>query len=351
MDSRSAATLDDPAGALDRLRAQRDLEIPHIIEARERTADQLAKVRDALDAGPVEQGVSTCVFGSWARQELTDGSDDDWAIVVADPFAAYEPRVTREFVLASEQLGQDERRPGSQPIFGVPFAVDDLVDNIGLDGDTNTNLTRRMLLLLESREVHGSVRDDAIARVLERYFNEGVKPRRVPRFLLNDLVRYWRTICVDFEGKAAQRTTGEDPKWATRNAKLRTSRKLLFVGGLVSVLLCHHREGVDEMQSFLTKWLNAPPLDRLAAAFLYAAEAEPGLLETGLRTFTAYDRWLALIGDKASRDELLTITPDARDSSPLFQDIREIGRGFEAGLVSLLFSPAFEDLARDNAIF
>jgi predicted nucleotidyltransferase len=351
MDARSAPALEDPAGALDRLREQRDLDVPNIFEARDRTAEQLAKVRAALGAGPVENGVSTCVFGSWARQELTEGSDDDWAVVVADPFAAYEQRVTREFVLASEHLGQDERQPGSQPIFGVPFAVDDLVGNIGLDGDTNTNLTRRMLLLLESREVHGSVRDAAIARVLERYLNEGVKPRRVPRFLLNDLVRYWRTICVDFEGKAAESATGEDPKWATRNAKLRTSRKLLFVGGLVSVLLCHHREGIDEMQTFLTRWLDAPPLDRLAAAFLYAAEAEPGVLETGLRTFTAYDRWLALIGTKAVRDELLTITPAGRDASSLFQDIRENGREFEAGLISLLFSPAFEDLTRDNAIF
>jgi hypothetical protein len=350
MDPRSAAALDDPAGALDRLRQQRNLEVPNIVLARENTAKRLVALEKALDQGPTSDGVATCMFGSSARRELTDGSDDDWAVVVAG-LPVEDDRVTREVELAGGQLGQDERKPGSQPIFGVSFRVDDLVDKIGLDGDTNTNLTRRMLLLLESCELHGTVRDEAIARVLERYLNEGVKPLRVPRFLLNDLVRYWRTICVDFEGKAAQGASGEDPKWATRNAKLRTSRKLLFVGGLVSVLLCAHQDDIDEMQSFLTRWLDAPPLDRLAAAFLYAATVQPGVLETGLRTFSAYDRWLGLMADKTVRDELLTITPSGRDSSPLFQEIREIGREFEAGLISLLFSPAFEDLTKDNAIF
>jgi hypothetical protein len=52
--------------------------------------------------------------------------------------------------------------------------------------------------------------------------------------LLNDLTRYWRTICVDFEGKHRD-TQGNDPKWVSRNAKLRTSRKLLFAGGQAMV--------------------------------------------------------------------------------------------------------------------
>jgi hypothetical protein len=178
----------------------------------------------------------------------------------------------------------------------------------GLDADTNTNLTRRLLLLLESREVSGDAHEECWKRVLGRYLDYGVKDYRPPRFLLNDLVRYWRTICVDFEGKQAQ-AEGDDPKWVARNAKLRTSRKLLFAGGLVPLLLCHLLRA-DEMWRFLAAWLRATPSDRLAAAFL-----QFDAVEEGARTFAAYDRWLGIMSDAAARAELAASLP-ARATTP-----------------------------------
>ena len=292
MDTRSAASLEDPVGGVARLAEATGASFSHIEAARERTDAQIADAARSLGARMRTAGLSTCVFGSWARAELTDASDDDWAVLVNREFNPYDPVVLAEIVAAQAKLGVDDRKPGAQGVFGGPIAVPELIGNIGLDADTNTNLTRRLLLLLESRELHGAVRDDAIGAILNRYLNESVKDERPSRFLLNDVVRYWRTICVDFEGKAGP----NDRKWATRNAKLRTSRKLLFAGGLVSVLLC-------------------------------------------------------LMSDAAARAELLGLTFETRESSALFHVIRDIGREFEAGLSALLFSTSLAPLTRAYAIF
>jgi hypothetical protein len=304
-----------------------------LTEAREYTANELAARASAL----ADVDAAVVLFGSWGREELTSQSDDDWAVLgEADPAVLARCRSV---------LGGSEREPGQQDLFGVAFSCAELTRNIGLDADTNTNLTRRMLLLLESRAVvGGDLHARCFASVLEAYLGHGVRDYQPPRFLLNDLIRYWRTICVDFEGKR-RGAGGDDPKYASRNAKLRTSRKVLFAGGLLPVLLCHTQTAAS-MPGFLTAQFSAPPTDRLAAAFL----TQDAVAE-GVRALGAYDRWVGLLADPSARAELAALRESTRERSPLFASIREIGDELQRGLLALLYETGLSPLTRWYGLF
>ena len=217
-----------------------------------------------------------------------------------------------------------------------------LARRIGLDEDTNRSLTRRMLLLLESVPVAG---DDAYERcwvhVLDSYLEDATKDFRPPRFLLNDLVRYWRTICVDFVGKQRE----DEEKWGLRNAKLRTGRKVLFAAGLLPILLCdRHRQAA--MRDFLVEQLRAPATDRLAAAF-----AAYDLMDSGGRALDAYDRWIGMLDDDATRAELAAVRRETADASDAYARVRRSGRELEAGLLALLFETPLVVLVREYGVF
>jgi len=168
VDLGSAADLSDPHGGVLRLAKTTSTTFANLGRARGYTAGAVDRVRRELAELEVADGVSTCVFGSWARDELTEESDYDWAVLVDHEFDAYEPAIAREVLAAVQRLGEEKRRPGKQGVFGVPIAVPELSTKVGLDADTNTNLTRRMLLLLESRELHGQARAIAMSQILDR---------------------------------------------------------------------------------------------------------------------------------------------------------------------------------------
>ena len=124
-----------------------------------------------------------------------------------------------------------------------------------------------MLLLLESsRPARRTCRRAATEQILDRYLHESRQrpppaalPAQRPRALLaHDLRRLRR--------QGRERAGAE---LGPRNAKLRTSRKLLFASGLLPVLRCHVRRG-PTIAGFLAAQFALPPMDRVADAFLFA---------------------------------------------------------------------------------
>jgi len=224
----------------------------------------------------------------------------------------------------------------------------DLVHHIAGIHDTNQNLTRRLLLLFESASLtQPLVRDKVIRNVLDRYITHDIvaplstPPRRViPHFLLNDVVRYWRTMASDFAAKMWER---QNEGWGLRNIKLRFSRKLIFVAGLLACfsfeldppenadLIRGDRENLPSvLANHVLRRLECSPLEALAVALL-----THGTDETSRKLFGAYDHFLGILLDQGKREELARLPIARALESPVWLEARDASHEFRDGLENL----------------
>jgi predicted nucleotidyltransferase len=206
------------------------LNLPEIKKAREQARAKRREFKEICTREKfVTEDTSVVVFGSLARDEYTAGSDLDWTLLIDGEANSDHSRVTQRISTSIAGIFKDPNPTGA---FGGMTFSHQLIHNIGGPDDTNANTTQRILMLLESRSIHG-LGDAAYGRVvrgiLNRYIEQEVSHLnrqrtryKVPRFLLNDVVRFYRTMAVDFASK--QRARGGQG-WGIRNAKLRLSRK------------------------------------------------------------------------------------------------------------------------------
>ena len=306
---------------------------------------------------------SLVAFGSLARGEYTEGSDLDWTLLVdGQADGAHLGSVQAiTAILNREKFGE----PGPTGVFGNFTFSHSLVHQIGGQDDTNKNTTQRILLLLESVPIGEVKAHERVLRlVLSRYVEDdrglrfSRKAKRIPRFLLNDIVRYWRTVTVDFVYKQRERSGG----WALRNAKLRMSRKLIFVSGLLTCFgpelfaapgetWLDDRGDVDiaRIVQFLWERTRIPPLQQLAEAAL-----RPSIqAETARKIFDSYDAFLGLLSNKADRDHLKGLSFDDLGKSELFRHVSHLTANFQSGLDQLFFEEddTLKKLIREYGVF
>jgi hypothetical protein len=328
------------------------ISLENLESAAQRSAEQIAAAtaffKDRLGLG---DQLDIVVCGSMARQEMSGASDFDYLIVAHG--LVEDASKTRAFRKACDEWCDQHSipRPGTTGIFGKIVSGGELVEQIGLEFDTNHSLTRRILLVEEG----ASVLDKTLHRrfvkvVLSRYLDDlALDEDDVPRFLLNDVCRYWRTIAVDYQAKMWAKLDSDG--WGLRYLKLRISRKLTFAGSLMPLLLVANRHPEDIRDFLLRQYVNLPPLARLAQL---VEDTQDDDVHRHLREILAIaDRFTGFLSDKRRRDEIAALeSQDAAQGNAEFVEMRDLSSELQLHLEGLfLDSSAIGKLGRKYLTF
>lgn len=293
--------------------------LKNIQKAKDYSENTIGLLRQGLSQLEVDHpNVSTVVVGSLARREASPLSDLDFFVVYegAPPSDGYLAAVSE--VISDAGL----RPPSADGAFADVIAKTELLESIGGEEDSNKVLTKRMLLLLESEWLtRQGLFQETISGIVERYIQEGITQHQLARFFLNDVIRYYRTICVDFEYK----TVRIKKSWGDRNIKILFSRKLLYFSGVLAAAQTTQSD-CEFKRTELKRLLRLCPIDRIVDVCGVGA----------LRVLTRYDEFLGWMGDEQVRAMLRTTTSDRREHSAQFRGMKNSGHHFSWELESLL---------------
>lgn len=289
-------------------------------EAGKRSEDGLARMRAiaAEEIGDDDRFI-VGVNGSYARREVTAGSDVDLFVLYRHDAMKEAHDVQAALRGKLESAGFKMPAPGG--VFSSPLTVSMLTQSIGGMDDTNEYITRRMLLLLEGEWINNATQfERARTRLLEQYVGASIRKEQICLFLLNDIIRYWRTICVDFEYKV--QSDGKPRE--IRLIKLRFSRMLLFFAGVMAVGATYGLERTEKIAR-LSEMLALPAHQRFLQ--LAGERAHPAL--------ELYADFLEALDDTATRDALSTMSTSGQESSA-FTRLRGQAQQFRQSLLDVL---------------
>lgn len=294
--------------------------IPIMIASYERakvySEENIQAIRKSLaEVAPADCIITT--FGSYARREASSESDIDYLIIERDTV------ITSDISnLIHEAIKLHVKKdPANGGPFGKAVIHDDILKNLGGKKEDNESFTRRLLLLLEGEHLFGEAGFEELRRkLIERYVSSTPKDHQLTLFLLNDIIRYWRTMTVDYMYK----TTEDAKPWAIRNIKLIFSRKLLYASGLFAVGATVDK-GKSAKVDLLKTLFDLTPIDRLVRI---CGEQESSA------ALSSYDQFLRELEKPAVRTHLEGV-PEANHDDRIFRDLKNEGHVFTRELLKL----------------
>lgn len=308
------------------------------------TNSRLDKLKSSLQKA---EGIATgraCVYatGSYGRGEACKHSDLDIFLVSPEHHAADgRLRLSRldeiclkaEIIHATKALGFPDFSGDGKYLVLHPSRQ--LTAHLGdREDDYKNTLTARLLLLLESRPLlESSIYDETIHAVIAAYWRDYAdhKDNFVPAFLTNDILRLWRTFCVNYEANKLDEPEEKKAKGRLQNFKLKHSRILTCYSAILFLLhkFEHNRTvTVDDAKDMV----GLTPTGRIR----FLIERESGARPVLERLLKKYDAFLDLTNDAEEGQLAAFRNPEkskqrleqaAQFGDDIAEAVNKIGRG------------------------
>ncbi len=264
---------------------------------------------------------SLCIYatGSYGRHEASENSDIDLFFLDAkeeSPTSNIDKTLINAQVIKTcraMKLPEFSKDGGYLTIHNIK----DILFNLGSPVDDYKNyFTARMLLLLESKPIYNEeLHELCIKKIIERYFIDFPDHSKNFKaiFLANDIIRFWKTLCLNYEHGRHRKTIEGNEDSAknkivahSKNLKLKFSRKLTCFSFIIQ--LADFKGSIT--QDHLLKMCLLTPVERL----LSIKETHPEIADKVQNALNSY-QWfidrtqipsedlLKWISDSQARDE------------------------------------------------
>jgi hypothetical protein len=210
--------------------------------------------------------------GSYGRREASSHSDIGLFFIHAD--SDHKPvddphlkgiRVMSAVIREMEE-GMEFPPPSNDGQFLNIISLSNMLAHLGgAEDDYKNHFTARMLLLLESSPVYGEAAyDQGLDGILDAYlrdYEDHAEDFR-PTFLVNDILRFWKTLCLNYEHRRNQAVDARKLKQKIRNFKLGYSR-LMTCFATIALLSSYNHISKEEMMPIC----KMSPLERLLTLY------------------------------------------------------------------------------------
>jgi hypothetical protein len=256
-----------------------------------------------------DDSFSVLVAGSYGRMDANEKSDLDFMVVHNGSLVEARKKVDIVRKCAGEL---NIETPNPEGAFSRPINFKSMRKNIGSKQDNLNSTAQRLLILMEGRAIYNPGLFAVIMNGLVDHYLKLVKeePDKEALVLLNDLIKYFRNICINVEFNFWQ----DQAKWGIRYVKLRHSRILIYTGLLFLILTSSkfRREKIP----FLSLNVFLSPIEKVYLAYKHNNDCN---FE---RVIGAYDTFLYRMMQEEVREELKTLDYHDRFGSRSYAELK-----------------------------